>query len=625
MFKALLFSALLLSHSVIADSFIEVQLSNESYQWKKEVLTESLRLSTSDSFMKVSQDNGYAFIFSTGHDYKRLKPGIYKSSENSLQTNSIFVENYPNYSSCYPAHNEFTVYEYDLSSKPNKVALDFVRTCVDSNLKLRGVIRVNSDVPHPTPYPVAVIDGDTITTEAKTITLTGAESFSLPGKIVSYHWTQNSGKAARMQNIDSPQVQIQLPTGIILGGEKASFRLTVTDNMGIQDSEDVTLHIASKSDRQTYIEFSSEPEDLIGRGRTATFNLNNSLFTSYATAFGSEQGNIKGVYVNALNDANWELNFEAPSNKSMSKRFYSYALHTSSQLESRRDAAILDITSGNDRCIDSVGSFNVTELELDLDRDMPDFKSFKASFEHRCNYGTGALLKGVVAINALPDNVPMADAGKNIEVFENSRVHLDASASHDVSGSIQEFYWQLNNINIDNANQAKASFIAPALANRQYQKEYFATLKVVDNEGYQALDKVKITVLQNNKAPVANDDSATMAIGETIKLPVLNNDIDIDGDIQPATLTIEQQTAKGKLFAERDGTITFVHTGTEAGDVTFKYSVEDNDGKTSNTATVRLKVKKPGQSDAESSGGTTSLPLLSMLLVLLLTRRLKKQ
>ena len=101
---------------------------------------------------------------------------------------------------------------------------------------------------------------------------------------------------------------------------------------------------------------------------------------------------------------------------------------------------------------------------------------------------------------------------------------------------------------------------------------------------------VTLTVTAVNDAPVAVNDTATVAEGATTTIAVLANDTDADGTINPATVVITQQPTNGSATANANGTITYVSNGAEVSTDSFRYTVKDNTGATSNTATVTLTI-----------------------------------
>jgi peptidyl-prolyl cis-trans isomerase A (cyclophilin A) len=105
--------------------------------------------------------------------------------------------------------------------------------------------------------------------------------------------------------------------------------------------------------------------------------------------------------------------------------------------------------------------------------------------------------------------------------------------------------------------------------------------------------------------PVANDDNVTVVQGTSpVTVNVLANDTDADGALVPSTLTIVTGPESGAIEVnEATGVVTFVPPSAEfLGTVTFSYTVDDNDGNTSNvaTATVTISTQLPpvGNDDA---------------------------
>jgi len=81
MLKPLLLISLLLSHSAIAATFIQLESEPDEYlsQGRQEMLTEPLRLNASEQGLSISQEQGYSFVFTAGEKIKKLQPGVCKS------------------------------------------------------------------------------------------------------------------------------------------------------------------------------------------------------------------------------------------------------------------------------------------------------------------------------------------------------------------------------------------------------------------------------------------------------------------------------------------------------------------------------------------------------------------
>ena len=94
-----------------------------------------------------------------------------------------------------------------------------------------------------------------------------------------------------------------------------------------------------------------------------------------------------------------------------------------------------------------------------------------------------------------------------------------------------------------------------------------------------------------NAVPVAVDDpNAATNAGTAVVISVLANDSDADGTLVANTVAVGTQASSGTAVANADGTITYTPNGGFSGTDTFTYTVMDNDGATSNVATVTVTV-----------------------------------
>jgi len=124
------------------------------------------------------------------------------------------------------------------------------------------------------------------------------------------------------------------------------------------------------------------------------------------------------------------------------------------------------------------------------------------------------------------------------------------------------------------------------------------TFEYKANDG--ALDSNVVTVTltvvppADNIPPFANDDFATAAKNSTGNIiNVTSNDVDADGTIDVTTVVITtggNTQRGGTVVSNGDGTVTYTPKRGFRGTDTFKYTVDDNDGATSNEATVRINV-----------------------------------
>ena len=118
------------------------------------------------------------------------------------------------------------------------------------------------------------------------------------------------------------------------------------------------------------------------------------------------------------------------------------------------------------------------------------------------------------------------------------------------------------------------------------------TYEVMDNGGLISNEAtVTITIDNGLQPPVANDDADTVATGSNITLDILANDTDADGTIDPTTVTLVQVPGEGTAQVNPvTGAVDYTHSGGIATFDIFTYTVNDNDGLTSNEATVTITI-----------------------------------
>ncbi|MBU3123419.1 tandem-95 repeat protein, partial [Sinomicrobium sp. 2019215] len=128
--------------------------------------------------------------------------------------------------------------------------------------------------------------------------------------------------------------------------------------------------------------------------------------------------------------------------------------------------------------------------------------------------------------------------------------------------------------------------------NTGYEGEDSFTYTVKDDEGYISNEAtVTITIGGDNGGLMANDDSAVTPLDTPVDIDILANDVAGNAAIDPATVTIMSQPGDG--MAEVDpvsGVATYTPDTGFTGEDTFTYTVKDDDGYTTNEATVTITV-----------------------------------
>jgi len=187
-----------------------------------------------------------------------------------------------------------------------------------------------------------------------------------------------------------------------------------------------------------------------------------------------------------------------------------------------------------------------------------------------------------VTVNALPNQLPVADAGVDQTVTEGSSVMLDGSASTDPDGTIISYEWKEGNTMLGTAvSMTKADFSVDI---------HTVTLTVVDDDGASDSDEVKVTVTSpTNTKPVAHGQTYTLQECNTTPNEITLGAHDDDGDsltyhlvntdnVTNGTITIPDTTQNKAFFTMTDAqaemcsdnlpnTFTFkVNDGTEDSD-----------------------------------------------------------
>ena len=105
------------------------------------------------------------------------------------------------------------------------------------------------------------------------------------------------------------------------------------------------------------------------------------------------------------------------------------------------------------------------------------------------------------------------------------------------------------------------------------------------------IEEQTFQVLGDNILPVATNDTATTNEDTLVTIDVLANDTDDDGTLDLASVTVVDQPDNGNFTIDStNGSITYTPNLDFFGNDSFTYTVNDDEGATSNVATVTLTV-----------------------------------
>ena len=126
------------------------------------------------------------------------------------------------------------------------------------------------------------------------------------------------------------------------------------------------------------------------------------------------------------------------------------------------------------------------------------------------------------------------------------------------------------------------------------QTGQFTIIVIVTDDGDPQLSDSETFTVTVNASPVAQDDSAITERGSAVSIDVVTNDTDPDGTIDSASVAIVDDAANGTTAINpTTGEITYTPNPGFAGTDTLTYTVDDNQGATSNVATVSIVVQAP--------------------------------
>lgn len=108
-----------------------------------------------------------------------------------------------------------------------------------------------------------------------------------------------------------------------------------------------------------------------------------------------------------------------------------------------------------------------------------------------------------------------------------------------------------------------------------------------------------------NRPPEANDDNATTTQGTSVVINVFANDVDPNGNLNPASVTIVNAPNNGTATVGSDGRVTFTPNPNFAGTAAFTYQICDTLG-ACDTATVTVSVTASNQGPVANDDSATT-------------------
>ncbi len=210
------------------------------------------------------------------------------------------------------------------------------------------------------------------------------------------------------------------------------------------------------------------------------------------------------------------------------------------------------------------------------------------SFTYTMSDGNGGTSTATVTVTITPVNdAPVANAD-SASVAEDDRVDV-AVLSNDTDP-------ENNTLTVTAVTQGAHGTVSIMPNNTvrygpasNYNGSDSFTYTASDGNGGTATASVTMTITPVNDAPVAVNDTATVAAGSAVTISVRANDVDVDG--QTLTITAVTQGTRGSVTINAGQTVTYTAT-LFVGNDSFTYTVSDGAGGTA-TATVTVTLTPP--------------------------------
>ena len=192
------------------------------------------------------------------------------------------------------------------------------------------------------------------------------------------------------------------------------------------------------------------------------------------------------------------------------------------------------------------------------------------------------------------DNAPLANAGADQTVIPHTIVTLDGTGSSDPNGTIASYSWiqiQGPHVEIQNANAAQASFVAPDPG--PLGASLVFRLRVFDQFGLKTRDQCTVNVVNADQPPVASAGSDQTATAmSTVALdgsgsydPVNSTDSYRWKQISGVPVTLSDPTAVSPIF-----TVPAIPAGSDAQSANLLFMLTVTDATDQMSATAKCVV-----------------------------------
>ncbi len=214
----------------------------------------------------------------------------------------------------------------------------------------------------------------------------------------------------------------------------------------------------------------------------------------------------------------------------------------------------------------------------------PNFNG-PATISYTVSDGKGGFATATASINVTPVNDAPIARDDNVVTPEDTPLRITPLANDsDVDGNPLTIIAATSPNGTVTINPDGTITFVP---DRDFNGTTSISYQISDGKGGFAVATINVSVTPVNDPPVAVNDNAVMDENTTIRIPVLVNDTDRDGD--PLRVTVAS-APNGTVTINADGTISYTPRTDFFGTDTISYTITDGHGGTS-SATVTVTVR----------------------------------
>ena len=397
--------------------------------------------------------------------------------------------------------------------------------------------------------PAANAGADQTVDEGASVTLDGATSSDPDDGIATYRWTQTNGPSVTLSSATVAAPSFTTPD-VGVSGAALTFRLTVTDNGGLQATDTCIVNVswlneapaASAGANQTVNEettttlngtASYDPDDGIASYQwlqTGGPSVTIAGATNAGATFTAPAVGVDGATLFFQLTVTDDGGLQATDTCQVTVLWQNEAPTADAGADQTADegtTVTLNASNSSDPD-DGIASYRwvqtggPTVMLADAETVTPNFTAPEVSTDGASltfrltvtnNHGMEATDSCIVTIAGAND-APVANTGADQTVNEGTTVTLDGSNSHDPDDEIVSYEWSQTSgptVLLSNATAVAPQFTSPNVSEGGAALTF--RLTVTDSGGLQNADTCIVNIAWNNESPVA-DAGADQTVNE---------------------------------------------------------------------------------------------------------------